>query len=278
MKVNCLIYIFCFLLFPLQLVSQNTEDFSLSKSIGIDVIPQYTSLMNQQDADANNALVLENNIGFQAGLNYSMALNSYVGWRLEAHYASHNQAYAGAMGDTTLVAKTNQQFFKPAVQLQLSSNRNQMFSFNFYVGPQAMILTSYKDDVEFTANGVAYGSIASGKSVLIKQATADTTLGLSHTAYTAFDIGIASGLGLNYNLSEQFIVSLNVRADVGMGDAEHKRAKFLNSSGNISNTDYWVGYSSKYNRCSNNSFELCPPRTTTTRVSAGIHLGVQYKL
>jgi len=266
------------MLIPLQLASQSAEDFDLSKSIGIDIIPQYTTLMNEHDSNAGDDLKFANSMGFQAGINYTMALNHFVAWRAEAHYASHNQEYTGVMGDTMLVANTNQQFFKPALLLQLSSNRYKKFAFNFYVGPNALVLTSYKDEVEFSTNNVSYGFTTSGKNVEVKQTNNDTTLMLSHAAYTPVDIGIAAGVGVNYNLNEKLALSFNFRADAGMGDGEYKRSKFLNKDGNISNANYWLNYGSKYNTCKNNSFESCPPRPTTTRISAGFHLGLQYKL
>ena len=234
---------------------------------GIKGIYQATGLPNKTDDDAGPELDFKNKMGFGGGVAVGYTITKHLGVEIDALYSKQGWSYTGSVGRInsgntgililcdefqSLAATNNIPFtgtysaditlncIKIPLLLRYTGNTANRTYFSSFIGPQINMLSSTTVQVNGrTASFAAYGVKAED---LYKKMTMDAVL----------------GLGIGIRLPANLTVSAHLRLDYGLGDAEDKSKTYSDN-----------GVSTKI---------YDPKRATTNNATAGVQIGVSYKL
>jgi len=199
--------------------------------IGIRVNPEFSNIINKNDADAGRDVDLENHftyLSFGVGALYN--INKNVGIGLDILFSREGQAFSGRFdgssfddgaysstvlkqmllnnkeeeGDYVALAELN--YIKLPIMLSLTTDNTRPAFFTMLVGPQVNFLYNVAQEV----NEVDY-----------EYPHSDIT---PKDLYRPVTLGGMIALGGGYNLTSHLVLSARIRIDYGFNDAENKDA------------------------------------------------------
>jgi hypothetical protein len=218
--------------------------------IGAALLPQSSFLFNADDAKAGSKVIGRPlTLGFAGGLSASYHFTDNLGVGLDVLFSNQGQRYQGvsyikaelSFGDDTTylnipvdyTARTTLNYLKVPAYFYFNTDPNAKVFFTAFLGPQVNLLISYKERLDGTVETGFFGSIpfsvtASGKTIRGEaQLNEETKAEGKFTAlpYQSFLFGLAGGAGIGISLTDNLLLSLSLRADYTLGDAENKEAK-----------------------------------------------------
>lgn len=261
-KDKIIIFISAFALLFICAVKTEAQDIE----IGLRYNPEFTWLLNNNDANAGKELGFKSHFGylsFGAGAIYN--INNNFGLAVDFLFSREGQAFQGnftgnppdpsayssvvnkqiflnntiIVGDYVALAELN--YIKLPVMLSLTTDNTMPLFFTLLVGPQFNFLVDVAQEVNH--NDLDYPS-SNIKPIDL---------------YKSFTINGVLALGGAYNLNPHLVISARFRLDYGFNDVENK--------------DVMVSYSGAapvrfYSR----------ERTATHNITAALMLGLDYKL
>jgi len=191
---------------------------------------QTSALINSQDQAAGPELDYKNNVGVAPGIEVGYTFNKHFGAEINFLYSKQGQGYKGdptvittnATGvlilsnefkalassnniafTTPYTARIDLTYIKIPLLLRYTGNNTKKIFFSSFIGPQFDLLSSAKTQINGTNTTFPYGI---KNEDLYKKTTVDAVL----------------GLGAGMNLSKNIVLSVHLRLDWGLGDAENK--------------------------------------------------------
>jgi len=234
--------------------------------LGFRYEPEYSVLMNKNDADAGPALTTTNHftyINFGIGGVYNFT--NHVGLAIDVLWSREGQAFSGNFNGTPpdrntyssvvstqlflnnevivgdYVALSELNFIKFPVMLSFTSDNTQPIYFTLQAGPQINLLYDVAQEINHTDQDYPNSSITPND--LYKRVTID---------------GVVA-VGLGFNLTSKMVFTARLRFDYGFEDIENK--------------DLMVSY---YGAPSVQFYSS--DRQTTHNATAGLQVGLDFKL
>ena len=234
--------------------------------IGLRYNPEFTWLLNKNDANAGKELGSTSHFGylsFGAGAIYN--INNNIGLAVDLLFSREGQAFQGNFtgnppdastyssvvskqiflnntmitGDYVALAELN--YIKLPLMLSLTSDNTRPIFFTLFVGPQFNFLVDVAQEVNHTDLDYPNSSI---KPIDL---------------YKSFTINGVLAIGSGYNLNPHLVFSVRLRLDYGFNDVENKNV-MVSYFGDVPVRFY--------------SME----RTATHNLTAALLLGLDYKL
>ncbi|MBL7772664.1 MAG: hypothetical protein JNM95_07380 [Chitinophagaceae bacterium] len=221
-------------------------------------------LKNRDDIDADARLDMEMmNFSYGGGLDQMWWFQPTIGFGFQLMYWNAGAAYSGlfdSANNITLSAKTSLTYFKVPLLFHFKSyNRyypDRKVRFNASFGPYVALMTGYSDEYTLYAENqpgrpaVGGGSV-SGTSVKAYNAgtsSFDETGTYKDGLYNPFELGFVFGVGGELRISRRTVLSILVRADIGISDVENKRKNKFKFKGTTTEVDQdpWGNLYSKY--------------------------------
>jgi hypothetical protein len=188
------------------------------------------------------------------------------------------------------MARTTLNYLKVPAYFYLNTDPDAKVFFTDFLGPQANLLISYKERLDGTVETGFFGSIpvsvtASGKTIrgeaeVGEEAKAEGKFTV--LPYRNFLFGLAGGAGIGINLTDNLLLSLSLRADYTLGDAENKEAKVegTDSDGEPFSYKFW-SRQHKYDPSGGLALLSgeAPPnykRAPTKTMTVGLQIGIYY--
>jgi hypothetical protein len=240
----------------------NAQSFEL----GLRYEPEFSVLMNKNDANAGPALNYASHFSyFNLGIGATYRLNNNMGLAIDVLFSREGQNFTGNFNGNNpdpatyssvvatqaflnnmvitgdYVAKSELNFIKLPVMLVLSTDIAQPVYFTFSVGPQVNILYNVAQEIDKVDRDYPNSNIT--PIDLYKPVTIDGVI----------------ELGLGWNVSSRIVLSAKARFDYGFEDVENK---------NVMASYYGDPQSNFY---SSN-------RSATHNATAGLLIGIDYKL
>jgi len=130
-------------------------------------------------------------------------------------------------------ARTTLNYLKVPAYFYFNTDPDAKVFFTAFLGPQVNLLISYKERPDGTVETGFFGSIpfsvpASGKTIRGKAEVDEEVKAegkFTALPYRNFLFGLAGGAGIGISLMDNLLLSLSLRADYTLGDAENKEAK-----------------------------------------------------
>ncbi len=233
--------------------------------IGVKGAFQATGLLNQTDEDAGPELDFKNKFGFAAGASVGYTFTKHIGLEIGVLYSKQGWSYKGEVDRVnpvgngililsdefyglahsnnltftgTYTADISLTYIKIPLLFRYTGNSANRTYFSGFLGPQIDILNSAVEQVN--GKTTSFTAYNFKTTDLYKKQTMDAVL----------------GLGFAVRLPANLTVSAHIRFDYGLGDAEDK-SKTITAA---------------------NSKVYDPKRAVTNNATAGLMIGVNYKL
>lgn len=215
--------------------------------IGLRMNVQTSSLLNSSDQAAGPELDYKNNTGVAFGIGGGYMVNKHIGVGIDFLYSKQGQGYKGAgsqintgttvpdlsqrfRADATLngigltggyTARRDVTYIKIPIMLRYTGNNTKKLYFSSFIGPQISLLTAAKYQIN-------------GAEMNLSSMQTD-----AKSQYKKMGIDLTLGVGAAVNLSQNISLSLHLRLDYGLGDAEDKSAQYYQSGANGGMKNYY---------------------------------------
>jgi hypothetical protein len=234
--------------------------------LGIRYEPEYSALMNKNDANAGPALEYASHFSyFNVGIGAVYNFTNHIGIAADvlvsregqnftgdfngtppdpATYSSvvSTQSYLNNLGITgNYIAKSELNFIKVPIMISLTSDNTKPLFFTLQLGPQINFLYNVAQEVNAVDRGYPNTNI--------------TPFGL----YKPVTIDGVMAVGAGYNLSSLLVLSAQLRFDYGFEDVENKNA-MVSYNGNAP------------------AYFYSTDRQATHSATAGLLIGLDFKL
>jgi hypothetical protein len=270
--------------------------------IGTALLPQSSFLLNADDAKAGSKVIGRPlTLGFAGGLSasYHFTDNLSVGLDEGQRYqgVSYIRGELSIDEDTTYfnipldyTARTTLNYLKVPAYFYFNTDPNAKVFFTAFLGPQVNLLISYKERLDGTVETGFFGSIpfsvtASGKTIR-GEAQLDEESKVEGEVHEAplpkLFVWVSRGAGIGISLTDNLLLSLSLRADYTLGDAENKEAKVegTDSDGEPFSYKFW-SRQHKYDPSGGLALLSgeAPPdykRAPTRTMTVGLQIGIYY--
>jgi len=199
-------------------------------TIGIRLNPEYTGILNKNDANAGPELDYERHFGYCAGVGATYALTNHIGLGVDILFSREGQAFSGHFtgielnetaystvvarqgflndepveGDYVALAELN--YIKLPLMISLSTDNSKPVFFSILAGPQINFLQGVAQEVN--EKDLEYPNTDISPKDLYKPVTLAGML----------------ALGAGINVGPRLVLSARLRMDYGFNDAEKKDA------------------------------------------------------
>ncbi len=216
--------------------------------IGPRVNIQASALLNKDDQAAGPELDAKINVGAAFGIGGTYMVNHHVGIGMDILYSKQGQSYKGLssainststvpdlsqrfkadaatnginLGTTAYTARRDVSYIKIPIMLRYTGNNSKTLYFSSFLGPQINLLTGAK----YKINGQDI-NLASQQMEAKDQ-------------YKKMVIDLTFGVGAVLNVSKNASLSLHLRLDYGLTDAEDKSKNYFVSGVNGGYKNYY---------------------------------------
>lgn len=221
-------------------------------------------LKNRDDMDADKRLDPQTmNFSYGGGLDQMWWFQPTIGFGFQLMYWNAGGAYTGlydSANNIKLSAKTSMSYFKVPLLFHFKSyNRyypDRRVRFNACFGPYIALMTNYSDsytlyDDDFADKPVIAGVSVSGTTVKnfnFGSGSYDETGSYKSSLYNPLELGFVFGVGGELRISRRTVLSIMLRADIGITDVENKKKNKFKLKGTTTEIDQepWGGLYCKY--------------------------------